>query len=771
MFFSISGRRWLPLSIFMALGQVLLAQSGSISGKVTTINGEPLPQAKISILDLKRTTKTDDQGQFSFQAIPAGTYRIQVSTSYWGNQLHKVDVAEGQAVEANFEFDVRIHEDLTISATAQHKSISDVSQAINVLSEQDLLEKSAVTIGATLEEEAGIHSTYFGPGAGRPVIRGLGGDRIRVLEGGLGTGDASSTSVDHAVSTDMLTTERIEVLRGPATLRYGSNAVGGAVNIIDNRIPEYLPDSSLGGEVGLRFNSVADERAGAASLNGAVGSLAWHADYSDRDTDDYEIPGHPEQFPEEGEEETGILENSSLTSTKGALGLSFIKDRGFLGLSVTRFETNYGIPGHGHEHEHEEGKNEGDEEEEESVRIDLEQQRLDLRGSLNLDIGSWQSLNLRYSQADYQHLELEGSETGTRFDNDAKEARFEAVHQAWGPFSSGSVGLHYKDRDFQAIGEEAFVPPNQTRQWAAFVYEEVERTTWNLSAGIRFENQQTEGDFLEHHHEDEGSEAEEEEAEHFDLDFSGLSGSLGLVVFKDKPFGLAFNLTHTERPPTPEELFSNGPHLATASFEVGNPDLEEERSLGANLSLRRTKGLVTGEINIFTNRFQDFIYQSDTGDEEDGLPEFVYLQQDADFYGGEIHVDTTLWHTEPHHLHLELTADLVRAELDSGENLPRISPRRYRADLEYQQSQFWIKASVTRTSTQDRTAPGETATEGYTILGASAGYRFFAGGLSHELLATGSNLGDEVGRVHTSFLKDRIILPGRNISLAYRLRF
>ena len=767
MFNSKTGWRWLSLAVSLTVCHGLMAQTGSISGKVTSVNGDPLPQTKVSILSLKRITKTDDEGQYQFSPVPTGTFQIQVSTSNWGNQLHEVTVNDGQDTEANFDFDVRIHEDLTVSATAQRKSISDVAQAIDVLNEQDLFEKTGTTIGGTLEKEPGIHSTYFGPGAGRPVIRGLSGDRIRVLEGGLGTGDASTVSADHAVSTDMLTTERVEVLRGPATLRYGSNAVGGAVNIIDNRIPEFLPDSPLEGEVGLRFNTVADERSGAASLNGSVGSLAWHADYADRDTGDYEIPGHPELEPEVGEEESGILENSSLTSKKGAVGLSFIKNRGFLGLSVTRFESNYGIPGHGHEHE----KGKDGEEEEPAVRIDLEQQRLDLRGSLNLDAGPWQSLNLRYGQADYEHLELEGAETGTRFDNDAREARLEAVHLNWGPFTSGSFGVHYRDRDFQALGEEAFVPPNQTKQYAAFVYEEFEKETWNFSAGLRVERQETDGEFLEHGHAGEGEGQEENEGERINRDFSGLSGSLGFVFFKEKPLGLAINLTHTDRAPTPEELFSNGPHLATDSFEVGNPELNEEKSLGANISLRRTRGLVTGEVNLFTNQFSDFIYQASTGEEEDGLEEFVYRQQDADFYGGELHLDTTLWHTEPHHLHLELTADFVRAELDNGEDLPRISPNRYRADLEYQQSQFWIKTSVTRTASQNRLAPGETATAGYTILDASAGYRFFAGGVSHELLATGTNLGDEVGRVHTSFLKDRIILPGRNFTLAYRLRF
>lgn len=775
----------------------LFAQTGSLSGKISTASGEVIPFADVYVLSINRASRADESGQYQVSDLPAGTYEVQVSTDSWGNKLIDVTIVAGEGTVLDIVFDIQIHEDFVVSATPERKSISDIAQAVSVFNEQDLLEKAEPTIGATLGKEPGIHTSYFGPGAGRPIIRGLGGDRIRVLEGGLGNGDASTVSADHAISADTLTTQRIEILRGPAALRYGSNAVGGAINIIDNRIPEFLPEKPFAGEVELRANSVADERAGAILINGGIKDFAWHIDYSKRDTDNYDIPGRPNLEEEEHEEEeegheeepfTGSLENSDLDTEKSAAGFSIIKDRGFFGVSYTQFDTNYGISGEGHGHgeeegheedEHEEEEEGHEEEEEEVIRIDLTQKRFDFRAGLQLGSETFTDVNFRYGQTDYDHTELEGEETGTVFFNESEEARLELIQGGLGPFTSGSIGLHYKHRDFEAIGEEAFVPPNKTENWALFLYEEIERDTWNLSMGLRADNQSSDGSFLEHHHEEEEEEHEEEEheeeegeeAELISRDDDTLSASLGFVALKTSPVSLAVNLTHTERAPTPEELFSNGPHLATQSFEVGNPELKTESSLGANVSLRRTEGRVTGEINVFTNRFDDFIYQRNTGEEEDGLPEFEFAQQDADFHGGEVHLDIELLHTDPHHLQLELMADLVRAELDNGENLPRISPTRYRADLAYNQDFFWARASATRTQSQDRTAPLETATEGFTTVDVSAGYRFFTSGLVHQLLFRGTNLTDEEARVHTSFLKDQILLPGRNFSLIYRLQF
>ena len=757
---------------------------GKIEGTVADQEKNPITKASLLLVELKRWTEADPQGRFQFDAVPAGTYQLQVTSHDFGNQLATVEVTSGQATQIDIVFDVLFHEYLTVSATPWRKSISDVSQTVGILTHEQLQRKLQPTLGETLAQEPGVTSTYFGPGASRPIIRGLGGDRIRVLEGGLESGDASSISADHASSIDTLNVERIEVLRGPASLRYGSSAVGGVVNVVDNRIPEFVPNKDVLGAVEMRGNTVSDESGIGINLNGGHNRVAWHLDFSAFDTSDYEIPGHAE-IEEEGEEEeeepfNGTLENSALETQKGTAGLSYISDRGFIGVAVTRFDSEYGIPGHGeHGHGHEEGEEEEEEEEEEGeeeefVTIDMEQKRIDVRGGLRFDNPSFQNLNIRLTRTDYAHTELEGEEIGTRFFNEYTELRAEAVHQKiWG-LTNGSFGLQHSKRDFEAIGAEAFVLPNETDRTALFIYEEMDQGPWSINFGGRLERHQLNGSVAEHHeHEEEGheEEEEEEEIEQFDLSFNGFSASFGFIYGQEKPFSVSANATHTERAPTAEELFSNGPHLATSSFEVGDPTLDSEKSLGLDVQLRHKTGPLTGELSFFSNRFDDYIYQQATGEMEDGLPEFEYQQRDASFHGGELHVDASLYHTDPHHLHLEFTYDFVRGELDSGGDLPRITPERWTISLEYKQPGWFVRTDIRRTEKQDRVAALETATEGYTMVHASLGYRFFVGGTIHHLLLRGNNLSDEEARVHTSFLKDRTLLPGRDLSLSYRLSF
>ncbi|CAM2067259.1 TonB-dependent receptor [Sulfidibacter corallicola] len=814
----------LPLTLFAG---------GSIKGKVLTETGEPIRQAKTMILDLKRLGKTDTEGSFHFADVPAGTYSLQISSDIFGNRIQEVTVADGQDVDIQVVFDISIHEDLTITATPKRKSVSDVAQAIGVMNETDLQQKMEPTLGETLAREPGVSATSFGAGSSRPVIRGLGGDRIRILEGGIGTGDASNVSADHAVTIDPSTAERVEILRGPASLRYGSNAIGGVVNVIDNRIPEFTASSPLSGSVSARGNSGSDEQAFAVRLNGGVGQFAYHADFSSTETEDYEIPSPPElegDHEDEGEHEdeepfNGTLENSALENTKGTLGLSYVTDRGFVGFSVTSYESDYGVPGHGHGHEedghdhdhegeeeddHEEDGHEEDEhghegEEEEQVRIDLDQRRIDGRGEIRVDSDFLDVLNMRIGYTDYDHQELEGDAIGTTFENEYLEMRGEVVHKAWGPFTSGSFGVQYNQRDFSAEGAEAFVPANENDTLAVYLYEEMDRGNWSIVVGSRFSRQNsktTEPINRDHDHDhdhdhegeddhdDEGEHGEEDDHDHdddddhgddddhdeiegelFDRDFDGLSASIGFVYGKESDYGFSTNVTYTERAPTPEELFSFGPHLATSAFEIGDPDLKKESSIGLDVQFRKKSGPVTGEISLFTNRFDDFIYEAATGEEADGLDEFAFVQEDAELYGGEAHLDISLLHSDPHHLHLELIYDYVRGELDSSGNLPRITPARFGVMLEYQGDTFWVRTEARVTEDQDDVANLETATEGYTFYNASAGYRWFVGSTLHQFLLRGNNLTDEEGRNHSSFLKDRVLLPGRNVTLSYQLKF
>lgn len=734
------------------------AGAGSIAGRVTTPEGAAIADTQVRLVELRRQAQSGPDGSFRFDGVPAGTYLLEATSSRAGAAVERVVVPAGGTAEITLALDLTVHrEEIVVTASPELRSTYEIAQPTSVLSGEDLQRQIQPTLGETLSREPGVTSTFFGQGASRPVIRGLGGDRIRVLESGLGVGDASTTSPDHAVSVDPSSAERIEVLRGPATLLYGSSAVGGVVNVIDNRIPESLPGTKVGGTVDLRGGSVADERGGVASLTGALGRIAWHVGYLRRETDDYEIPGFAEskalREEEEGEgheeeEVFGVLPNSATETDSGSLGLSWIGDHGFLGVSVQGFDSLYGIPG-GHHHHHEG-------EEEAPVRVDLTQQRYGLRGGISRPFGPFRGANLRFGTTDYEHRELEGAETGTVFRNDSWEGRLEFLQRQLGALS-GSFGLQALSRDFEAIGEEAFVPPTRTDSWAAFTFQEVVRDDWRFQFGARFEAQDITA----------------ETAGANDRSFDGLSGSLGIVrLFGEEDYSLGLSIARSAKLPNAEELFSNGPHIATNAFEIGDPGLDKETSLSADLTLRKVSGRLTGEVTVFANRFDDFIFEQSTDAEQDELPVFRYVQRDAEFRGAELTGVYQLYHGEPDHVDVEFGADFVRAELrDTGEPLPRIPPRRYRLGFHYRGERLSGIVEGLRVEEQNRVAAFERPTEGYTLLNASVGYRFFTSRAVYDVLLRGTNLTDEEARNHVSFLKELVPMPGRDVSLSLRLTF
>lgn len=739
----------------------LAADDGSVTGKVTTLEGTAVTGAEVRLVELRRTVEVASDGTFRFDGVPAGRYLLEATSQRFGSVVDRISVTAGATAEANLVLDLTVHRDeIVVTAGAGARSQSEIAQPTTVLTAEELAHELQPTLGETLGKEPGISSTFFGMGASRPVIRGLGGDRIRILESGVGVGDASSTSPDHAVSLDPSLAERIEVLRGPATLLYGSSAVGGVVNVIDNRIPESLPGQKITGTVELRGGSVADGRGGVASLSGDAGKLAWHLDYARNETDDYEIPGFAASSvlrasEEEEEEIRDLLPNSATDTESGAIGVSFIGKSGFLGIAASGLDSLYGIPG-GHAHEeHEEGEGEEEEEEEGPVRIEMKQRRWDLRGGVTRPFGIFRGANVRFGTADYEHVELEGEEIGTVFSNDAWEGRVELVQKQLGALT-GSVGLQILSRDFAAVGAEAFVPPTQTDTWAVFAFEEISRGDWRFQLGGRLESQDVE------------AAAGEVRGRSFD----GVSGSLGLLRSFGDDYSVGLSLARSIKLPNAEELFSNGPHLATNAFEVGDPDLSEETSLGADLTLRKTRGRLTGDVSFFLNRIDGYIFEQATGEEEDGLAVFQFVNRDAELRGAELSGILQLYHAEPSHLDLELGADFVRGELrTTGEALPRIPPRRYRLGLHYHGDRWKGQLEGQRVETQDRISPFELPTEGYTLVNASVGYRFFAGVSILDVFLRGTNLTDEEARNHVSFLKDLVPMPGRDVSLALRVSF
>ncbi|MFN2442380.1 MAG: TonB-dependent receptor [Thermoanaerobaculia bacterium] len=759
----------LLLFFILSASPATAQHAGSISGTVSATGAGPVSNARVTLVQLNRSARTSSDGSYSFASIPAGMYLLSFESTRFGSAVREVTVA-GSPVTLDVELDLAVHrEQIVVTASPDARAEHDTYQPTEVLSSEDLQLRMEPTLGEMLSKSPGVSSTYFGPAASRPVIRGFGGDRIRILEEGLGTGDASNVSPDHAVSYDPINAEQIEIVRGPATLLYGSNAVGGVVNVLDSRIPRTSPGVPLTGTLDLGYSSVSDGTSGALSLEGAAGEMAWHLDYHRRDTGDLEIPGPGD--PDEADEFTGKLFNSALESEGGTVGASWIRDRGMLGLSYTAFDTFYGVPVHmHHDDEHEEHAvsrkrtfQEGDEHEED-VKIDMAQRRYDMRAELFEPLPFFRAVRLRAGISDYEHQELEGDQVGTLFDSRSWEARIDAPHREIGRLT-GAFGVQFSNRDFEAVGDEAFVPPTTTDTAAAFVFEEsmhdTARGRVHLQFGARWEGNDVEA--RPRNGELDGLPASRS--------FDGLSGSLGAVWHTSEASTVSASLSRSFRAPTAEELYSNGPHLASFTFELGNPFLDAEVGLGMDIGFKHEGSRIDSEVHVFYNDFDGYIYQDPSGAEQDELPVFRFEQDDARFHGVEAHVDVELWHAEPHHLDLELTGDWVRADLRTGEGLPRIPPMRLGVGLRYQGSRLWGLTEVRRVFEQDEVAAYEGPTGSYTMLNAAIGYRFFLGNTAHDLILRGTNLTDEFARNHVSPLKELVPMPGRDISLSYRLAF
>jgi len=681
-------------------------------------------------------------------------------------------------------------DNFVVTASPLARAPDEISSPTSVLAGPALAQRLQPSLGETLAGLPGVDSTWFGPGASRPVIRGLGGDRIRVLTGGVGTIDASVVSPDHAVSLDPLLIDRIEIVRGPASLLYGGGAVGGVVNVIDGRIPETLPPAPLTGRLELRGDTASGERAGAAVFSGTAGRFAWRIDGFRRSSDDLRIPGYAEtealraaEAAEHGEtlEEhdaelaRGRLPNTATETTGASLGLSYIGESGHLGFAYSGYNTLYGVPGHEHGGHHDEEEHEtGEEHGEEGVRIDLRQRRLDVQGETTQAFGPFSGARVKFGSADYTHRELEGDEVGTTFHNRGYDGRAELLHSDLGGLA-GAWGVQAGRSELAAIGAEAFLPTARSRTAAVFAFEEFKAGAFTPQFGARVERQSI----------------DVRDGSGRGRDDNALSLSAGTVWNLAPDWTLGVSLTRTERAPNAQELYADGPHIGTGAYEIGDAGLAREKSLGVELNLRRRAGFVTGELSLFANKFQGFIYEQPTGEvavahddhfhfedpadlhghEGDGaLTVYRYAATDADFYGAEAEVVFHLRDTAVQQFDLRLAADFTRAEDGDGRPLPRIPAARYTVGLDWRRGPWRADVEWQSTAEQNRVAPNEESSDGYGLLG--AGLAWARPGLRGvELFVRGTNLTDEEARPHTSFLKDLAPLPGRNVSAGVRWRF
>ena len=672
-------------------------------------------------------------------------------------------------------------ETVTIKASPFERSADELAQPVDVLYGEALDRKRGNTLGETLDGQLGVSSADFGPGVGRPVIRGQGGPRVLMLENGIASMDASSVSGDHAVAIDPSHAEQIEIIKGPATLIYGSAASAGVINVVNGRLPrEVVP--GLHGSVDLNWRDNAHQRAGALDLTAGIGEYVLRFDLSGRVADDLEIPGyaeadHSEEEHEAGgheeEEREGLLANSSLDTSSGSVTAAWLRPERILAVTVSRLRNNYGVPGHGHEEEHAEGEAE---EEHGDVRILLQQQRLDANGEWFDPWRGIERLRARFGVNDYEHTELEGSEVGTVFDNRELEARIELTHAPMADWR-GVFGLQLNDRNFEAIGDEAFVPPVESRSAGLFLVEERSLGAHRLELGGRIE------------HVSHQAEANP------DTDFTPLSLSAGFVYRLDEHHHLRLTASRSQRAPASEELYSYGPHLATNSFERGLNSLDVETANNLELGLDRHQGVWRWRVNLFVNQVQDYIYQSevDQGRNADGSGNGIadgsadrvdeegqlvaegelllvdYRQDDARLYGLEAET-RFLFSRGPRPWQLRLYGDTVRGQIDGGPNLPRITPTRLGAGFSGGYGRWYGGVDVSQILDQDRISPLETETPGYTLVSADIEYNL-PGRWPTSLYLRGRNLLDEDARRHTSFLKDVAPLPGASVLLGLRAEF
>lgn len=659
-------------------------------------------------------------------------------------------------------------DEIIVTGSPLVRSVDEAISGVSVLTGDELADRLASTIGETLKSEPGISSTAFGAGASRPIIRGQGGDRVRVLNNGVGSIDASSASPDHAVATEPAQAERIEVLRGASLLRYGSSGSGGIVNVLDGRIPDSLPEDGFDGAFRIGGSTVDNGFEAAGAVDAALGqNLVLHLDGTYKDSSDYDIPGFAEseafraaeaaeEAEGEGEEEEeeevfGTVENSAVETYSLTGGLSYVGDGGnFFGVAVHHFNSDYGVPG-GHE-EGEEEEGEGDEEEEEEIiTIGLDQIRVDINGRINLD-GLFEAVQVFGGYADYEHTEFEGDEIGTVFANEGGEIRLEAIQRERDGWAA-AYGLQYRTRDFSAIGEEAFVPPTTTNQFGIYTFQEKEIGNVHLEGAARFE-----------------STSQENSVTGEDRDFDLFSVSVGGDIHVSESVRIGGTVFRTERAPTTEELFSDGPHLATSQFEIGDANLGKETATGIEAAFRYRDDGHFLTLNLFYTDYDDYIFERETGEIEDGLDVFQFTGEDASFRGFEVQGGADIGRIGIFDVSADGLLEFVRAETDSG-NLPRIPPLSILAGIEGKTDQLTLRAELDYTDGQNRLADFETATEDFTFVNVFGTWRADVGSQNVALRLSVHNLFDTEGRQHSSFLKDLIPLPGRNVRASISTKF
>lgn len=648
-----------------------------------------------------------------------------------------------------------------VTVTGMAMEAADMAAPVSVLDGEVWRLQRAATLGESLAGEPGIHATHFGAGASRPIIRGMDGPRVGVLANGMELHDASTISPDHAVVAEPLLATQVEVLRGPAALVHGG-AVGGVVNVVDQKIPTAVPTRGVEGAAEVRWSSAARERAGVFGLTTGQGPLAVRIEGASRRAGDYKVGS--------GWDGGSKVANSFNDTDTGSLGLSWVGRDGYLGVAYTRQQAKYGLPGHSHDfegchlhalhlhcgthgpadgHDHGDEDHDHDHEAHAAPYVDMTSHRWDVRGEWRAPVQQIEAVRLRASHTRYGHDEIEGDAVSTRFRNRAHDVRLEVQHAPLAGWR-GVWGVSSGQRQFRADGEEAYVLPTDTRRLGLFALEEYTLGDWRFQAALRHDRQRVRA-----------LESSDERKHH------GTSFSVGAVWRFVPGYQASASLSRAQRMPTAEELYANGIHMATSTYELGNPRLKKETSQALELGLGKTAGATTWRVNAYHYRIQDYIYgQTLDVDADNGLQLLKYSQNDARFTGMEAQVRQQLGR----HLGLTLWGDMVRANLTQGGGpLPRIPAARVGVRLDASWQGWEGLAEWTQVLRQNRIAAYETPTSGYGVLNLSV-YKAIDG-TPWQVYVKGENLTNRLGLVNTSFIKNVAPIQGRSLTVGVRAEF
>lgn len=747
---------FLFLSIISLLNETTIAADkikpedpGRIEGFVfDRETSEPVAYAYVFLEEINRTTTAHSDGSFSFRDVPEGEYTLTVQRMGYRTLTQKVELNEDDTatVEVSLQPTVLQSESIEVVAEDGTTGRSSIEHASQSLSGTRLRQNLGNTLSKSLEELAGFESRTMGSATARPVMRGLGGERVLILQDGERTGDVSSQSADHAVTVDPSSAEEIEVARGPAALIYGSNAIGGVVNVVRNQISGSVPDH-LHGSATLQGESVNSGGVGAVEANLPLGDFALQADGNFRTAGDISTPA-------------GTLDNSGLTSSNNAMGLSYVQPWGYAGAASSIYLNSYGIPPDPNGHA-------------DGVDINMQKYQFEGASEIYIDDGIFESISVDISHKSYYHEEIEpGGSLGTEFGVLTSNASLKAKHGEMGFLDEGTVGLWGEIKDYAV--NNAGTPDSDSYSLAAFAVEEKDIGRLHLEAGLRYDfvttvpNRENPDSRIGHIRQ---------------RTFDALASSGSAIFDLGKGFNLGTTLIHSFRAPSQEELYSEGPHLASYSYEIGNPDLDAERGLGKELFVRHKSEKVNAEVAAYHNAFSNYIYPRNTGEANWRFPTLNNYQFEgatARTYGveasSEIEVKSrfvfsgTLGYTIGERALTDREREL---DPDAGNNqpLPMIPPLKGKLMLMYAEDGFQIGGRTTIAASQSRTGDFEEPTDGYTTFGVFGQYRFQAGGLLHTLTLNGENIFNREHQNHLSRIKELVPEPGRNISVLYRVYF